>query len=115
MSVERECRKLEKEVPHMLKKRTKKIINLLESLAKEGEKKIDTIIGEKVSPLLDLLEDWLSEAKISPTKKKKTTKKTVQKRKAAKQPTAKKKVIKKKARSSQTKKTTKQTRPRKKT
>jgi DNA-binding transcriptional MerR regulator len=57
---EKEIRKLQKEGPMVFRRRIHQIIEQLETLAKDGEKKVDSLIGHKLNPVLDLVEQWLS-------------------------------------------------------
>ena len=81
VQMQQEVRNLEKEIPHMFKDRTQKLITQLEHMAKSGEQRIDELLGGKLHPMLDSIETWLKHAakmqrnaKPSKTRKHKKTK-----------------------------------------
>lgn len=50
---------LKKELPKMFHKRTEKLIRQLEKIAAKGENKLNSLVAQKINPVLDMVEDWL--------------------------------------------------------
>lgn len=74
--------KFKKELPHMFHTRAEKLIKELESIAKQGENKLNLLLAKKINPILDVIEEWLKSSthfssknkKEKPTSRAKTSK-----------------------------------------